>query len=62
MVDAAVSRQDVRRRVPRTDTVLADPRLAAATERLGRAAVKAAVTAAQALARRGELAPEAVAD
>ena len=62
MVDAAVSRQDVRRRVPRTDTVLADPRLAAATERLGRAAVKAAVTAAQELARRGELAPEAVAD
>jgi L-seryl-tRNA(Ser) seleniumtransferase len=62
VVDAAVSRQDVRRRVPRTDTLLADPRLAAATERLGRAAVKAAVTAAQALARRGELAPEAVAD
>ncbi|MCW2569577.1 MAG: L-seryl-tRNA(Sec) selenium transferase [Mycobacterium sp.] len=62
MVDAAVPREDVRRRVPRTDTVLADPRLAAATERLGRAAVKAAVTAAQELARRGELAPEAVAD
>ncbi len=53
---------DVRRRVPRTDLVLADPRLVAAHERLGRAAVKAAVTAAQDAARRGEIAPEDVAD
>ncbi|WP_433292928.1 L-seryl-tRNA(Sec) selenium transferase [Actinoplanes sp. CA-030573] len=53
---------DPRRRVPRTDVVLADPRLAEAAGRLGRAAVKAAVTAAQQRARAGELAPEAVAD
>ncbi|MET0422753.1 MAG: L-seryl-tRNA(Sec) selenium transferase [Actinoplanes sp.] len=53
---------DPRRRVPRTDAVLADPRLAAAAERLGRAPVKAAVVAAQQRVRAGELAPEAVAD
>jgi L-seryl-tRNA(Ser) seleniumtransferase len=48
--------------VPRTDAVLADPRLVAATERLGRSAVKAAVTQAQEQARAGQLAPEAVPD
>jgi L-seryl-tRNA(Ser) seleniumtransferase len=48
--------------VPRTDTVLADPRLVDAAARLGRPAVKAAVVAAQDLARRGELPPEDVAD
>ncbi|HLZ39131.1 MAG TPA: L-seryl-tRNA(Sec) selenium transferase, partial [Mycobacteriales bacterium] len=53
---------DLRRRVPRTDAVLDDPRLAAAVPRLGRAAVKAAVAAAQDGARRGEIPPEAVAD
>ncbi|MGI8698872.1 MAG: L-seryl-tRNA(Sec) selenium transferase [Mycobacteriales bacterium] len=53
---------DVRRRVPRTDTVLADPRLAAALGRLGRSAVKAAVGAAQDRVRAGQLAPEQVAD
>ena len=53
---------DVRRRIPRTDDVLADPRLMAATQRLGRDVVKAAVTAAQQAARRGELAPETVTD
>ncbi|MCW2777047.1 MAG: L-seryl-tRNA(Sec) selenium transferase [Frankiales bacterium] len=57
-----MSEPDPRRRVPRTDAVLTDPRLAAATERLGAAAVKDAVVAAQARARRGELAPEQVAD
>jgi L-seryl-tRNA(Ser) seleniumtransferase len=62
VVDAAVPREDVRRRVPRTDVLLADPRLAAAVERLGRTAVKRAVAAAQDLARRGRLAPETVAD
>ncbi|MCH6164723.1 L-seryl-tRNA(Sec) selenium transferase [Pseudonocardia alaniniphila] len=46
---------DPRRRVPRTDAVLAEPRIAAAAERLGRALVKSAVTAAQDRARRGEL-------
>jgi L-seryl-tRNA(Ser) seleniumtransferase len=53
---------DHRRRVPRTDALLADPRLAAACEALGRARVKAVVAAAQERARRGEIAPEGVAD
>ncbi|MGX6607440.1 L-seryl-tRNA(Sec) selenium transferase [Micromonosporaceae bacterium Da 78-11] len=53
---------DPRRRIPRTDVVLADPRLAAAADRLGRAPVKAAVVAAQQRARAGELAPAEVAD
>lgn len=53
---------DVRRRVPRTDVVLADPRLAAAVGKLGRPLVKAAVTAAQQQVRDGRLNPEAVAD
>lgn len=52
---------DPRRRVPRTDVVLADPRLAAALAVLGRDRVKAAVRDAQARVRRGELAPEEVA-
>ena len=51
---------DPRRRIPRTDDVLADPRLAAATEALGRGRVKAMVTAAQRRARSGEIAPEDV--
>jgi len=53
---------DARRLVPRTDQVLADPRLAAAEQRLGRATVRAAVRAAQQRARAGGLAPEQVAD
>ncbi len=48
---------DPRRRVPRTDVVLADPRLAAAAGRLGRARVKELVVAAQERARAGELDP-----
>jgi L-seryl-tRNA(Ser) seleniumtransferase len=48
--------------VPRTDLLLADPRLAAAEQRLGRSLVKAAVTRAQQRARDGEIRPEAVAD
>jgi L-seryl-tRNA(Ser) seleniumtransferase len=52
---------DPRRRVPRTDAVLADPRLVAAADRLGRAPVKAAVTAAQQRARAGEIDPGEVA-
>jgi L-seryl-tRNA(Ser) seleniumtransferase len=51
---------DPRRRVPRTDVVLADPRLAAAAASLGRARVKAVVTCAQERARRGEISPEEV--
>ena len=51
-----------RRRVPRTDVLLADPRLADAERRLGRALVKAAVGRAQQRARAGRIAPEEVAD
>ena len=42
--------------------MLADPRLRAAVDRLGRDVVKQQVVAAQARARSGDLAPEAVAD
>ncbi|MEV1072645.1 L-seryl-tRNA(Sec) selenium transferase [Micromonospora parva] len=53
---------DPRRRVPRTDTLLADPVLAAATVTLGREQVKAIVSRAQDRARRGELHPDEVRD
>jgi L-seryl-tRNA(Ser) seleniumtransferase len=53
---------DPRRRVPRTDAVLADPRLVAAADRLGRARVKDVVLAAQDRARNGELDPGDVPD
>ena len=46
---------DPRRAVPRTDTLLADPALAAAASRLGRDLVKDAVRAVQARVRAGEL-------
>jgi L-seryl-tRNA(Ser) seleniumtransferase len=48
--------------VPRTDRLLAEPRLAAAERRLGRALVKAAVARAQQRARDGQIAAEQVAD
>ena len=53
---------DVRRLTPRTDAVLADPRLSAAQQRLGRGIVIAAVRQAQERARAGEIPPESVAD
>ncbi|TDD06595.1 L-seryl-tRNA(Sec) selenium transferase [Nonomuraea deserti] len=53
---------DRRRLVPRTDAVLADPRLVEAGGRLGRSVVKAAVAAAQDRARRGEIGPGEVVD
>jgi len=53
---------DTRRLVPRTDLVLADPRLVAAERRLGRALVKAAVGRAQQRARDGQITPDQVAD
>jgi len=53
---------DHRRRVPRTDVLLAHPRLADAERVLGRALVKAAVTDAQNRARAGEIDPEQVAE
>jgi L-seryl-tRNA(Ser) seleniumtransferase len=51
---------DRRREIPRTDTVLADPRLAAAIGTLGRDTVKGVVAAAQGRARRGEIDPAEV--
>src|SRR3954467_14097747 len=48
---------DPRRNVPRTDTLLADPRLAAAGERLGRGLVKGVVQRGQEQIRAGPLAP-----
>ncbi len=53
--------EDARRLVPRTDAVLADPRLAAAERRLGRSLVREAVRRAQQRARDGEIRPEDVA-
>jgi L-seryl-tRNA(Ser) seleniumtransferase len=53
---------DARRLTPRTDAVLADPRLVAAEQRLGRAIVLSAVRRAQDRARVGEIDPVAVAD
>ena len=47
---------------PRTDVLLADPRLAAAERMLGRTLVKAVVAQAQQRARRGEIDPEQVAE
>jgi L-seryl-tRNA(Ser) seleniumtransferase len=48
--------------VPRTDAVLADPRLAEAAARLGRDLVKRAVAASQRRCRAGELDPDQVAE
>ncbi|HUJ05993.1 MAG TPA: L-seryl-tRNA(Sec) selenium transferase [Streptosporangiaceae bacterium] len=53
---------DARRLVPRTDEILADPRLAAAEQRLGRALVRDAVHRAQQRVRDGEIGPGDVAD
>jgi L-seryl-tRNA(Ser) seleniumtransferase len=53
---------DPRRRTPRTDAVLADPRLRDATQRLGPQLVRAAVTDALEQCRVGQVAPEAVPD
>jgi L-seryl-tRNA(Ser) seleniumtransferase len=50
---------DPRRQVPRTDTLLADPRLVAAGERLGRGLVKGAVQRVQQRIRDGEVEPAA---
>lgn len=53
---------DPRRRVPRTDALLADPRLAEAQHTLGRTLVKSVIAAAQQRARAGDITPEQVAD
>lgn len=53
---------DQRRSTPRTDQVLADPRLRAATERVGSRLVKKAVREAQERCRAGDISPADVAD
>ncbi|MCW2633326.1 MAG: selA, partial [Pseudonocardia sp.] len=53
---------DPRRSVPRTDTLLAEPRVVAAEQRLGRSVVKQAVAAAQQRVRVGEITADAVLD
>ncbi len=53
---------DPRRRVPRTDALLADPRLAEAARILGRTLVKSVIADAQQRARAGDITPEHVAD
>ncbi|HET8767740.1 MAG TPA: L-seryl-tRNA(Sec) selenium transferase [Pedococcus sp.] len=52
---------DARRRVPRTDALLAEPGLAGAVARIGRDRVKEAVRSAQQLARDGAIDPSEVA-
>jgi L-seryl-tRNA(Ser) seleniumtransferase len=56
------SEQDRRRRIARTDVLLADPRSVEAIGRVGRDRVKAAIVAAQNRARRAEISPEHVLD
>ncbi len=56
-----VDLQDQRRSTPRTDQVLADPRLREASGRLGAGIVKQAVVAALELCRSGEIPPAEVA-
>jgi L-seryl-tRNA(Ser) seleniumtransferase len=51
---------DPRRRVPRTDVLLRDPKLAAALERLGSRLVKRVVAEAQERCRAGEIEPSEV--
>ncbi|MHB1432488.1 MAG: L-seryl-tRNA(Sec) selenium transferase, partial [Streptosporangiaceae bacterium] len=53
---------DARRLVPRTDAILADPRLVAAQGRLGRSLVREAVRQAQQRARQGQIGPGEVVD
>ncbi len=48
--------------MPRTDALLADPRVAAAADRLGRELVKGVVGTVQQRVRDGDLAPDAAAD
>jgi L-seryl-tRNA(Ser) seleniumtransferase len=56
-----MSQSDPRRRIPRTDALLAQPDFVEAVTRHGEAVVKAVITAAQEQARAGTIAPEDVA-
>jgi len=60
--EGPASEGSARRQIPRTDVLLADPRLAAAEPRLGRPLVKAAIARAQDRARFGDIGPGEVAD
>jgi len=60
--EGAAPEGTARRQIPRTDLLLADPRLVAAEPRLGRPLVKAAIARAQQRARSGEIGPAEVAD
>lgn len=51
---------DPRRRIPRTDAVMASPEVSAFADRLGPQRVKQAVMAAQAAARAGDITPDQV--
>ena len=53
---------DIRRRLPRTDAVLADLRMASALRELGTVPFKEAVRAARRRVRGGELVPERLVD
>ncbi|MGV0635525.1 L-seryl-tRNA(Sec) selenium transferase [Mycolicibacillus trivialis] len=57
-----MTQTDPRRRIPRTDQLLASPAAERARARLGEHVVAAVIRTAQQRARRGELEPEAVAD
>ncbi|MGO4597674.1 L-seryl-tRNA(Sec) selenium transferase [Terrabacter sp. 2RAF25] len=57
-----MTQTDPRRRIPRTDALLADPALATAVARHGVEVVKAAVRVAQQRARTGEIEPGQVAE
>ncbi|MDQ0989491.1 L-seryl-tRNA(Sec) selenium transferase [Streptomyces sp. V3I7] len=59
---AAAPSGDEGRRLPRTDVLLADPRLDAATHRLGRDLVKDVIAEVQARARAGEVPVSEIAD
>lgn len=61
-MSAAEPPHDPRRSVPRTDTVLGDPRVRAAADRVGADAVRRAVGAAQERVRSGSLSPRDVVD
>ncbi len=60
MPDQPTDPVDLRRRTPRTDVVLADPRMGAAVRRLGKPLVRSAVTSALDACRRGDVAPDDV--
>ena len=58
--DSPADSSDPRRRIPRTDALLAHPRVTAAVASLGRSVVLGLIRAAQDRARSGAIAPEAV--